>query len=242
MPDSIPSVMRRALGGTLPPRYGHQQQADFRELVEGALFPGAHVLDVGSGRFPSLTPEQREDLEEYVGLDISKSELEASPAGSYNEMVASDVSRPITELEHRFDLIVTWQVLEHVRHLDLAFETMRRYLKPGGTVIAVFSGKFSLFGMLNQLLPHRLKVFVLRVLLRRPVETVFPAHYNQCWDSAIRRIMGNWSKAEVRPYYTAAGYFRFSRPLQAAYLGYEELIFRRRQLNLAAYYLVRAVA
>jgi hypothetical protein len=45
---------------------------------------------------------------------------------------------------------------------------------------------------------------------------------------------------EIVPFYRGAPYFRFSRPLQRAYLAYESAIERHDRRNLATHYLVVA--
>jgi hypothetical protein len=43
---------------------------------------------------------------------------------------------------------------EHVRSLETAIENCRLYLKPGGTMVTQFSGRFSYFAVANQVIPH----------------------------------------------------------------------------------------
>ena len=80
-----------------------------------------------------------------VGLDISK--LARAPVGSYDSVVVADLVDPLPQLMESFDLIVSFQVLEHVRPLDRAVENMRRYLRANGRLVAQLSGTFSLFGI-----------------------------------------------------------------------------------------------
>jgi SAM-dependent methyltransferase len=202
--------------------------------------PGIQILDVGSGRRPAIPPEQRPPNCTYVGLDLSMDELEAAPPGSYDQMVASDVATFRPELADRFDLVLSWQVLEHVKPLALALENIRRYLTPGGLFLAQLSGRFSAFALLNQLLPHRLSVWALRRFLGRDPRTVFPAHYDQCWYGALVRITSPWSEATVLPRYRGSGYFKFLDVLERTYLVYEDWAVRRGHRNLATHYLISA--
>jgi len=175
-----------------------------------------------------------------VGLDISKDELLAAPAGSYDEIVAANVAHFSPELEGRFDLAVSWQVLEHVKPLDLAFENLRQYLRPGGRLVAQFSGTFSVFGLLNKSLPRPASEWILRTFLGRSRESIFPAPYHRCWYNALRQIGASWTSFEITPLYLGAIYFPFSRSLQGAYIAYEEWAERQRHWNLAGYYRVVA--
>jgi len=143
-------------------------------------------------------------------------------------------------MQDRFDLIVSFQVLEHVRPLDDAIENIRRYLRPGGRFVTQLSGSLSVFGLLNRLLPTNVAVWTLKTLLGRPPDTVFPAHYHHCWASALERMLEPWSRAEVIPIWYGAPYFSFSKALQASYVGYEEWMRSADHRNLASHYVIDA--
>jgi len=235
------TVARKSLSGELPLRYQHKLQFEFDQLVDAALQPGMSVLDVGSGRRPCVPVDRRPPGCTYVGLDISGEELETAPPGSYDRFVVADVSDRAVDLGSQFDLVLSFQVLEHVRPLEAAFENLRHYLKPGGRLIAQFSGGLSAFGLLGRAVPHRVSRTVLQHLLGRDPEKVFPAHYDHCWASAVRRMLRPWSSALVIPLHRGASYFHFAKPLRAGYLLYEEWVQTRNLENLASYYIVDAV-
>jgi SAM-dependent methyltransferase len=197
------------------------------------------VLDVGGGRFPALTPEDRSPGMRYAGMDISGDELKEAPAGAYDEVIEGDIATRMPGLESRFDLILSHQLLEHVRPLDAAIENMRTYLRPGGRLITRLSGGRALSALLNRAVPPGLAVFALRVLLGREPHTVFPAHYDKCSFDELNRIMSSWSRVEMECQYLGADYFRFFLPLQSLYLLYER--WAMRNPNLASNYLVDAV-
>jgi SAM-dependent methyltransferase len=154
----------------------------------------------------------------------------------------SDITERVGRFDNQFDLIVCYQVLEHVRPLDRAFENMRSYLRPDGRVLAVFSGRFSIFGLVNLLVPRPIVLWGGRILLGRDPTSVFPAVYHRCWYSALERMLAGFSKREIMPFYEAAAYLRFSRFLQGLFLGYEEWTWLKKHRNLASHYLVNAVA
>lgn len=235
------AVAHRALEGELPARYRCSQLDAFWELVGSLLRPGMRILDVGSGRHPSIAPHRRPAGCAYVGLDLTAHELDAAPPGSYSDAVVADITQFVPELEQSFDLAVSWQVLEHVKPLDAAFENVRRYLRPGAHFVTQFSGTFSAFGILNQLLPRRLSETAVHRLTHRDRASIFPAYYHHCWYTAIERVLQSWQSYQITPRYLGADYFAFSRPLQAVYLMYEESAARRGWRNLAGYYLVHAV-
>jgi 2-polyprenyl-6-hydroxyphenyl methylase/3-demethylubiquinone-9 3-methyltransferase len=224
----------------LPARYLEPWDGPFRARIEERLRPGIAILDVGAGRRPTLPPSARPSGCRYVGLDISADELAAAPDGSYDETWVADATRRVPELEGCFDLVISFQVLEHVKPLDAAFDNFRAYLRPGGSIVAQFSGTFSFFALAGRVFPDRLTRWLVSHLTDRPPTTIFPAHYDRCWDGAIRTILAGWTQVEVQPRYLGAGYLRFLPPARRLYLVYEEWARRSRRRNLATHYLVAA--
>lgn len=231
---------RAAARGHLPPRYAEWWHREFNARIDASLRPGMSILDVGAGCRPTVPRYRCPEGCRYVGLDFSRAELEKAPAGGYDDAIVADATEHINSLDGSFDLVLSYLVLEHVASLPEAFNNIRSYLVPGGKFLAYFSGTFSAFGLANRVLPSAVSAALLKSLLGRDHETVFPAFYDQCWASAIEGALRSWTTFEVRPMWFGAGYFGFLRPLQAAYIGYEEWARVRSHKNLAPYYLVEA--
>lgn len=222
----------------LPARYDTPWREPFDKAVAGALRPGIRILDVGGGREPTVPADRRPPGCHYVGLDLSAGELARAPVGEYDATIVGDVAVRRPELEGQFDLIISWQVLEHVSPLAVAIANLRSYLRPEGMLVAQLSGAFSVFGMLNWILPRRLGSAGMTFLLGRDPETVFPAHYDDCWHRRLRRMFGGWTKARITPCYQGAVYFSFFAPLMALYLVYEN--WSAGHPDLATHYLIVA--
>jgi len=227
---------------TLPPRYDTYWREPFEGAIQPHLTEGARILDIGSGRRPSIKPDRRPAGCEYVGLDVSAGELKAAGPTAYDQTIAMDVAREVPELQGRFDLAVSWQVLEHVESLGCAAENIRAYLRDGGTFVALLSGSFAVYAVVNKILPNRIgHVLVSRVMGRTADKTpVFPASYDRCYVTGLRQVFGTFSHLTVTPFYRAAHYFAFSPPLMRAYLAYENFVCRRGIENLATHYLIVA--
>jgi SAM-dependent methyltransferase len=172
---------------------------------------------------------------------VSPEELNKAPEGCYSETVVSDVALRVPELSGQFDLVLSWQVLEHVKPLEAALENVRAYLRPGGRFVATLSGRFSAFGLLNQVIPEHWGIKAMHRLLGRRPETVFRAYYDRCWYSALTELLKPWSRAEIVPSFIGASYFSFSERLSRAYLRYENWACERQYANLATHYLIDAV-
>jgi SAM-dependent methyltransferase len=228
-------------GLNLPARYQTRWQDEFERRVRAHLRDGARILDLGSGRRPTVPTAERPPNCFYLGVDISRGELEKAPTGSYDDWIVADAAQFVDSLEDHFDLVVSWQVLEHVKPLQGAIENCRRYLRPGGTFVALFSGTLSAVAVINRLVPQAVGIAAMKYLLARDPETVFPAYYDGTWYRPLRRYFENWQSQQIVPLFRGAGYFSFSRTLQGAYLHYENWAARSNRVNLATHYLVEAV-
>jgi len=227
--------------GKLPERYLEPWTEEFERCVRPLLVPGVRILDAGAGLKPTIPVEDRPAGCVYVGIDISADELERAGPGAYDDSAVSDVTRLVPGYVERFDLVLSWQVLEHVKPLDQAIENFRRYLKPGGTLVAEMSGTFSAFGLANRLIPHSIGRWLAPKLAGREEGSVFPAHYHHCYARAFDRMATNWSSWRTIPRYLGGFYFGFARPVQAAYIGYEEWARKSGLRNLATHYVIEAV-
>src|SRR5262249_39728423 len=148
----------------IPDRYDGTWRRSFEDRLLCYLNSDISILDVGSGRRPSVPVERRPASCHYVGLDLSNAELALARPGSYQETWACDITIGLAELRNRFDLAVSWQVLEHVRPLAAAIDNIYSYLKPGGHLVATLSGTFSIFGLLNRIIPIRLGAWTMHRL------------------------------------------------------------------------------
>lgn len=241
MDQSPPEELEDVRAGRLPARYGYRMQDVFLERLRPLLLPGVTILDLGGGRSPTLSPEARPPGCQYLGLDISATELAAAGPGAYDSTYAHDIMEPLGEVRE-VDVIISWQVLEHVRSLSRALCNLHAMLRPGGTLLAQLSGSFAAFAVAARFMPHGLRVKMMARHLGHAEELKFPTHYDRCNARAIAKMLGDWSSSEVVPYFRGAPYFSMSRPLQRLYLRYEDLIASRRWDTLATHYLIIARA
>lgn len=230
--------------GRLPRRYGEVWQAPFLTAVAARLHPGVSILDVGSGARPVIARQYRPPGCHYVGLDVSAHELTRAGAEAYDATVVGDVcAAPIPNLRG-FDLVLSWQVLEHVPSMRAALLNQHAALAPHGRMVAMFSGAWAVYALAARVIPHRVSIMLQTRLLGADARDKFPAHYDGCTDRAMRRLLRDtgWSSWVITPFYKAGAYVSFLRPLQWAYLSFENWAERGPRPNLATHYLVEAVA
>jgi SAM-dependent methyltransferase len=222
------------------PRYRDDWFVPFHAAALDVLRPGAAVLDVGGGRRPAIPRAMLPPDVRYVGMDLSRRELARAPDGTYDEMIEADIVEPVAALASSFDLVVSWQVLEHVRSMRAALENVRSYLAPGGRFVAQLSGGRAVFALVNRAVPHAIAAKGMKVLLGREPETVFPAPYDGCTYSSLGRLLSDWSRVQIEPRFRGAQYLEFAKPVQWAYVKAEDALVRGRRFDLATHYLVVA--
>jgi SAM-dependent methyltransferase len=220
----------------LPDRYQVPWRPSFVAQALEDCQPEMTILDVGGGDAPTLSPEDRPADSTYIGLDPDSGDL---AKGDYDIRILAGAADLQPELVGAVDLILSWNVLEHVPDMELALDRFHSYLKPGGVLLSRFAARRAVFAVGSRLLPHRVRVALLSRVLGSPEEDHFPTHYNRCTERDFDHMLAGWSEHEIVPLYRGAGYFAFSRPLQRAYLAYEALAMR--SPGLATHYNVRAV-
>lgn len=228
----------------MPARYREPWKGFLLARATAELRPGVRVLDVGSGARPTIPREQRPEGCVYVGLDVSARELERAEVGAYDEVIVADICSVLGSKVSRFDLVLSWQVLEHVASMRGALAAQHAALVPGGRMLAMLSGAWSVQALAARVIPYRLSTDLQARLLDSVAADKFPTRYDGCTDRALRRILaqGGWAAWEIVPYYRSGNYLSFLPPLQRLYVAYESWAARRPRVNLATHYIIEAVA
>ncbi len=121
----------------------------------GASRGSPRVLEAGCG---SLSHLQFDDPH-LVGIDISEKQL------ARHRRLAEAIYGDIQTHElppQSFDLIICWDVLEHLEEPRRAVENFARAIKPGGLIVLAMPNLFSTKGMMTKLTPHPVHVWAYR--------------------------------------------------------------------------------
>jgi SAM-dependent methyltransferase len=173
----------------LPDRFRIYGRQYFREkLVPRYLARGQTIYDVGGGANPFLSPERKARLSaRVVGLDISASELERAPNGSYDAVVSADIAAYAGRGEA--ELVICQSVLEHVHDVAAAFRNLATLLRPGGRLLVFVPNRNAFFARLNRILPEAMKRRILFGLYPEKQETSgFPVYYDRCTPRDFRAL------------------------------------------------------
>lgn len=182
---------------------------DFVErIVPEYLKPGQVVYDVGGGKRPYVSVEQKAALGlTIVGVDISQDELDRAPAGVYDRTICADVSR--LRGDGDADLLICLAVLEHARDVRGAFDAIASCLKPGGRALIFVPSRNAVFARLNLMVPEALKRRLLyRIFPQSRGQQGFPSYYDRCTPRDFARLVAEAGlRLDEEKLYFVSSYF-----------------------------------
>jgi ubiquinone/menaquinone biosynthesis C-methylase UbiE len=102
----------------------------------GSAVAGREVLDAGCGVGYGAEILAEAGAARIVGLDVSPEAVQDATlrADSIGEFVLGDLER-LPFAPRSFDVVVCFEVIEHVRRRELALDELRRVLRSGGVLI-----------------------------------------------------------------------------------------------------------
>jgi 2-polyprenyl-6-hydroxyphenyl methylase/3-demethylubiquinone-9 3-methyltransferase len=175
---------------------------------------GQVVYDIGGGRHPIVTAEQKERYGlTVIGVDISEAELSAAPVGLYDRTVSADITQFSGTGDA--DLVICQALLEHVKSTDRAFVAIAGILKPGGQALIFVPSRNAVFARLNLLLPERIKRAILYAIFPKAKEGQgFRSYYDRCTPPAFEAMAAAVGLLTVeRHLFYKSSYFSFFLPL-----------------------------
>lgn len=155
----------------------HAQHAVSRVL---RTRPGARVLEAGCGARSHLTYT---DAARVTGIDIHLPQLRRHEGAA--RVAQGDVTAlPVQTAS--IDILVCWDVLEHVPRPGDALDEFARVLRPGGLAVLALPNVLSLKGLVTRLTPWWFHVWVYRhVLGDRSVGT----HASDQFPTVLRFVL-----------------------------------------------------
>jgi SAM-dependent methyltransferase len=199
----------------LPDHFRVDGNSDFIDrFARRWVAPGNVVYDIGGGKQPLLSPEEKTRLGlRIIGVDIDASELRSAAPGAYDEVCCTD----ITKFDGRgdADVVICQALLEHVSDVQAALANIATILKPGGRVLVFVPSRNAIFARLNLIIPQNLKrrmLFAIHPAAR--IEQGFPAFYDRCTPRQFKRMIRTMGlQVEEERLYYISSYFNFFAPL-----------------------------
>lgn len=133
---------------------------DLQQFIDGYVLPEEMtILEAGCG---STGWVKFRGLNHIVGIDISERQLERNQ--SLDVKIRGDIQ--FYDMPHSsYDVIVCWDVLEHLPRPSLALENFAKAVKKGGLIILALPNVTSLWGMMTKFTPHWFHVLFYRAVL-----------------------------------------------------------------------------
>ena len=148
-------------------------------LVDKFAGKFVRIYEAGGGS-ASILPLSSLNNRSIVVVDIDEIQLRNN---SYSDTkILGDIQTYVFP-SNSFDLIVCYNVIEHLTAVDQAIRQFHHALAPGGLLFIGAPNPESLFGMVTKYSPHWFHVWFYRVILRRkeagkPGQVPFPTVYH----------------------------------------------------------------
>ena len=206
--DNVFSGLTRAFDRLLPKYMSIEGSRHYRrELLPANLTPGLKVIDVGSGRYPQISPEVKARLAlTVIGLDLSGEELAKAPAGAYDQAIAADATTFAGDGDA--DLVISHCCFEHLPDTAGGFRALASMLKPGGRAVIYNPSRAALFAKINLMIPEGLKRRALGMLPDGGGHGGWPAVYDRATpDQFAALATAAGLEVEAIHRYWISGYF-----------------------------------
>lgn len=132
------------------------------EAIVESLLDGRsniRILEAGCGSLGHFTYRQDAYL---VGVDISQEQLDKN--NLVNEKILGDLQEDILP-SSAFDLIICWDVLEHLPKPKVALRHLFKAASVGGLILLASPNILTVRGLLTKLLPHWVHVLYYRFVV-----------------------------------------------------------------------------
>jgi SAM-dependent methyltransferase len=161
----LPATEDTASGHRFGQSTWDEQVANLQAVVgrSTAGLDEVRVLEAGCGQFPS--PLGLGDRARIVGIDVSAPQLERNTWA--HEKVLGDITA-YDFARDDFDVVVCWDVLEHLPAPELALERFAGAIRAGGLVVIKVPNVLSGKGLITKFTPHWFHVLVYKHVFGYP--------------------------------------------------------------------------
>lgn len=160
------------------------------------------VLDAGCGRKIQIDPGPDAHI---TGLDVSTTEL------AYNDRLDERIVGNIETYplpSESYDLVVCFDVLEHLDHPDRALANLARASAPGGTLILKCPNAMSFKGLVTKVTPWRFHRWAYRKLLPYVAQAPFPTRMRLMLRPSALAAWASQSGFVIEGFYAWEGYIQ----------------------------------
>lgn len=130
-----------------------------RKQIASYVTAQSRVLDAGCGEYNRLL--DKSSIEKLIGCDIDSSAIRNNK--DISEGIVADLEN-LTLSENDFDLVMSYDVIEHLDNPERFVESAARMLKRDGHIFVITPNRNSLFGFVAWLIPYTIKKIILKIL------------------------------------------------------------------------------
>jgi len=166
----------------------------FYSRVNSLLKDDMTVLEFGAGRgkFADIGPNYLSNLGNFRGRCKQITGIDVDPSVLTNPLLDKGVQykpgEPLPFDDATFDMIVSWDVFEHVDQPQFYANELSRVLKPGGWLCAQTPNKWGYVGIGARMIPNAWHVrFLKKLAPEKHEEDTFPTVYKMNSLGAIRK-------------------------------------------------------
>jgi SAM-dependent methyltransferase len=163
---------------------GRRPVDELRGLLARCGGPTKVLLDLGCGRAATVLRAQAANFKSAYGVDMEIAE--PIHEGNLTLLPADAAHIPLPPAS--VDVIISINVLEHLADPEAVLEECHRVLRPGGHVIILTPNKHYPPLALARVLPHRVRVWLNRLLTGTQDDDTFPAPYRANCPAALARM------------------------------------------------------
>jgi len=200
------------------------------------------VIDVGAGRETPYAMLVAGQPLELIGVDVIAEDMEAN--GTLTRRVVSDIVVDGLPADvHGAGLVTSRMVLEHIPDLDRFASEILAATAPGGRSIHLFAGRYSLFAVLNRLLPDEVSRRLLFALRPESAEVGgFVTYYDRTHPPAAEGVFRQAGFTDVHTdvSYQVSQYMHFFFPLFVVARIWETVVHRLQIASLGSFVLLTA--
>jgi SAM-dependent methyltransferase len=196
-----------------------------RTLYQDTIFKyvrgGHRVLDAGCGHYLEFSRELSGDVQ-VVGIDLEErldTRNERSPFA-----LRGDLERMPFPTDY-FDVVISRNVVEHLRDPLRVFAEFHRVLKPGGKVIISTPNKWDYISIIASVTPYRWHRALVSKIFQVSEDDVFPTLYRANTLSALPKTLNaaGFGETELHAVSHYPAYLMFSPVLFRLGVLYEKL-------------------
>ena len=171
----------------------HVSLPGYRETIEylknrllDFIHKSSKILDAGCGSRNQLI--SRKGVELLIGCDIDECSIKE------NDDISVGVLSNIEEMgfrESTFDLIMSFDMVEHLKNPQAFIKDASKSLKQGGIIFLVTPNRNSIFGIFARLIPYKVKVHLTRFFSGSPTSNKVHWYRLNCPSSMVKALVSN---------------------------------------------------